>query len=187
MLSEEKIPDEIWGTRMIAKNAESGDSTGVAANKELVARWFDAMERGAWDEATSLWAPDAVNHYSGRHGPRRGREALSGVFHVLRNAFPDRRWQIDDLIAEDDRVVCRMTISGTFGTFPGPPQGPLPAGWVGVESTALVPRSATGKPYSVKHIHVFRIADGLIAEHWAARDDLSLLLQLGAIEPPTYP
>jgi predicted ester cyclase len=60
----------------------------------------------------------------------------------------------------------------------------LPNGWVGVESTALIPPSAAGKPYSVKHIHIFRIADGLIAEHWAARDDLALLLQLGAISAP---
>jgi hypothetical protein len=60
----------------------------------------------------------------------------------------------------------------------------LPNGWVGVESTALIPPSAAGKPYSVKHIHIFRIAGGLIAEHWAARDDLALLLQLGAISAP---
>lgn len=170
---------------MVAKDARSGGPAGVAANEELVKRFFDAQERGAWDEALSLWSPDAANHASGRYGAGRGREALSRVFHVLRTAFPDRRWQIDDLISEGDQVVCRMTVSGTFGTFPGPPQGPLPAGWVGVESTALVPESATGKPYSVKHIHIFRISNGLITDHWAARDDLSLLLQLGAIDPPT--
>src|SRR6266849_10523177 len=75
-------------------------------------------------------------------------------------------WQIDDLIAKDEFVVCRVTVSGTFGVRPHRPPDPLPNGWVGVESTALIPPSAAGKPYSVKHIHIFRIADGLIAEHW---------------------
>ena len=77
---------------------------------------------------------------------------------------------IDGLIAKDDFVVCRVTVSGTFGVRPHRPPDPLQNGWVGVESTALIPPSAAGKPYSVKHIHIFRIADGLIAEHWAARD-----------------
>jgi len=156
------------------------------ANKDVVKGWLDALERGALDEAVGFWAPDAVNHASGRYGPEtpRGREAIKRVMQVLRVAFPDRRWQIDDMIAEGDQVVCRMTVSGTFGAPPERPPDPIPAGWVGVESTALVSASAAGRPYSVKHIHVFRIANGLIAEHWAARDDLSLLIQLGAITPP---
>ena len=156
------------------------------ANKNLVRRHYDALDRGALDEAAQVWAPDAVNHASGRYGSQqpRGRDAVARVMGALRTAFPDRRWEIDDLIAEDDFVVCRLTVSGTFGVRPPRPPDPLPNGWVGVESTALIPPSAAGKPYSVKHIHIFRIADGLIAEHWAARDDLALLLQLGTISAP---
>jgi len=172
---------------MATKNAESGFPAGGAeANKELVKRYVHAMERGALDEAVSFWAPDAVNYASGRYGPQSplGREAVRRVLEVLRVAFPDRQWQIDDVIAEGDQVVCRMTVSGTFGATPERLPGPLPPGWVGVESTALVPESAAGKPYTVKHIHIFRIANGLITAHWAARDDLSLLLQLGAITAP---
>ena len=155
-------------------------------NKDLVRRYHDALDRGASDEAAQMWAPDAVNHASGRYGSQqpRGRDAVARVMGALRTAFPDRRWQIDDLIAKGDFVVSRVTVSGTFGARPHRPAGPLPKGWVGVESTALIPPSAAGKPYSVKHIHIFRIADGLIAEHWAARDDLALLLQLGAISAP---
>ncbi len=172
---------------MVTKSGDSGFRAGAEANKEPIKRWLDAMERGALDEAVGFWAPDAVNHASGRYGPQapRGREAVRRVLQVLRVAFPDRRWKIDDMIAEGDQVVCRMTVSGTFGATPERSPGPLPPGWVGVESTALVPASAAGKPYSVKHIHIFRVANGLIAEHWAARDDLSLLLQLGAITAPT--
>jgi ketosteroid isomerase-like protein len=155
------------------------------ANKELVRRYFESMERGALDEAIEFWAADATNHASGRTGQKAppGREAIGMVFRMLRSAFPDRRYQIDDIIAEGDQVVCRMTVSGRFGGTPARPTMLVPPGWVGVEGTELVPASAIGKSYSVKHVHIFRIADGLITEHWAARDDVGLLLQLGAIAP----
>ncbi|HEV1998206.1 MAG TPA: ester cyclase [Candidatus Dormibacteraeota bacterium] len=155
------------------------------ANKELIKRYFDAMERGALDEATEFWSADASNHASGRagHQASRGREAIGMVLRMLRVAFPDRRYQIDDLIAEGDQDVCRMTVSGKFGGVPARPAISMPPGWVGVEGTELVGASGIGKPYSVKHVHIFRIANGQITDHWAARDDVGLLLQLGAIVP----
>ena len=38
-----------------------------------------------------------------------------------------------------------------------------------------------GKPFSVEHVHIYRIADDRIAEHWVVRDDLGMMLQTGAI------
>ena len=156
------------------------------ANKDLVRRYFDALERGALDEATELWATEATNHASGRKGqePTRGRDAIDMVHRMLHTAFPDRRYQIDGMIAEGDQVVCRMMMSGKFGGTPPRPSMPVSPGWVGVEGTELVPASGIGKVYSVNHVHIFRIGNGQITDHWAARDDLGLLLQLGAIAPP---
>lgn len=170
---------------MVRNTAETGSAARTGANKEVVKRYFDAMERGAVDEAMEFWATDATNHASGRAGQQqpRGRETVGMVFRMLRAAFPDRRYQVDDLIAEGDLVVCRMTVSGTFGGTPARPPISMPPGWVGVEGTELVPASGIGRQYSVKHIHIFRIANGLFTDHWAARDDVGLLLQLGAIVP----
>jgi ketosteroid isomerase-like protein len=171
----------------VASNTvETGSSAHAEANKQLVRRYFDAMERGAMDEATELWATEATNYASGRSGqqPTRSRDAIGMVHRMLRAAFPDRRYEIDDIIAEADQVVCRMTMSGTFRGTPPRPSMPVPPSWIGVEGTELVPASGIGKPYSVKHVHIFRIANGEITDHWAARDDLGLLLQLGAIAPP---
>lgn len=159
-------------------------ASAEAANKDLVVRYFAAMERGTIDEALDFWTTDTVNYASGRLAPQRGREALATVFGMLRTAFPDRRFQIDDVIAEGDKVVCRMTVSGTFGSQPQLALSGLPPNSVGVEGTMLVPSDAAGRPYMVKQVHVFRISEGRIAEHWAARDDLGLLVQLGAITPP---
>ena len=52
-------------------------------------------------------------------------------------------------------------------TFSGPHEGEL----MGVP--------ATGRGFSVQHIHVFRVADGKLLEHWANRDDLRMVAQLG--------
>src|SRR5260370_2883195 len=129
-------------------------------NKDLVRRYHEALDRGASDEAAQMWAPDAVNHASGRYGSQQplGRDAVRRVFEALRTAFPNRRWHIDDLIAKDDFVVSRVTVSGTFGVRPQRPPDPLPNAWVGVESTALIPPSPPGKRYSAKHIHILRLA-----------------------------
>ena len=44
--------------------------------------------------------------------------------------------------------------------------------------------SPTGKPFSVRHVHIYRLIDGKITEHWAVRDDLGMLLQLGVLTQP---
>ena len=88
--------------------------------------------------------------------------------------LPDRQYQLETMVAEADMVACRVTVTGTFGTMPQLP----------VDGTSLITRPPTGKPYDVQHIHIFRIASGQIAEHWAARDDLGLLVQLGTLTVP---
>ncbi len=146
-------------------------------NKDLIRKFHAAMERGdSAEELISYWATNAANHASGRAVRPPGGEGVINIFRSLRIAFPDRRWQIDDLIAEGDMVCCRMTLSGTFGELPP----------TRLESTFLMETASTGKPYSnVHHIHIFRVVDGKITEHWAARDDLDLLMQLGVISRPT--
>jgi predicted ester cyclase len=145
----------------------------VEENKEVIRRHFAALERGDLEGAASYWAQNAVNHGSGRSGqqPPSGPGGLMGVLHSLQLAFPDRRWQIADLIAEGDMVACLLTASGTYGEIP-----PIP-----VEGAMLIRTPPTGKAYAVQHVHLFRLAKGRVIEHRAVRDDLGLLLQLGAL------
>jgi len=83
--------------------------------------------------------------------------------HSLRIAWD---MELEDLGAEADKVWYRGTRSGTHQ---GP--GPLPG---------LAP---TGKFAAVQHIHLFRIANGKMVEHWALRDDLGFLQQIGMFPP----
>jgi predicted ester cyclase len=67
---------------------------------------------------------------------------------------------LHEIVAERDLVVGRITVSGTHqGDYMGMP--------------------ATGRSFSVEHIHMARVADRKVAEHWACRDDLGQLVQLG--------
>ena len=78
----------------------------------------------------------------------------------LRGAFPDLSYQVDDAFGDGDRVALRCTARGTStGEFLG--------------------RAPTGRSFEVQQIHLFRLESGRIAEHWACRDDVAMLHQLG--------
>jgi predicted ester cyclase len=45
----------------------------------------------------------------------------------------------------------------------------------------------TGRSFEALHMHMFRVVDGLIQEHWGGRDDIGMMRQLGLIPPPGPP
>jgi steroid delta-isomerase-like uncharacterized protein len=145
------------------------------ANIHLIQRFWQTSERGNIDEMAAFWAPDAVNHGGQtRHSQRRpptGPESLKRVFTSLLTAFPDRKYIIEDVIATGDKVVCRLTVSGTHQGVPALP----------VEGGMLMTVPPTGKAYTVQQIHIFRVENDKIAEHWAVRDDLGMMQQLGVV------
>lgn len=99
--------------------------------------------------------------------PERGldnfRRAIQGVV----TAVPDSKWTTIRLIAEGDFVVCHNTWSGTYG-------GDIFRGIPTVE----------GSRFSVEHVHIYRLTEGRIAEHWVVRDDLGMMVQIGAVSTP---
>jgi predicted ester cyclase len=84
---------------------------------------------------------------------------------MLRKAFPDIRYDVEELFAQDDKVAARTLLRGTHqGMFMGIPP--------------------TGRPVVQEQIHILRFVDGKIVEHRAVRDDLGMLQQLGVIPAP---
>lgn len=80
---------------------------------------------------------------------------------AVRAAWPDHQWAIEDLIAEGDRVVVRLTSRATHRAAYG----------------GIAP---TGRPVAFGVVMIYRIASGRIAEQWGTADDLGRPLQLGA-------
>lgn len=131
-------------------------------NKRLV-RLLMENDISQGDEAVAeqIIHPDFFDH-TNPPGLQHGLEGHKAIVRIFRAVFPDLDWHIDDLIAEGDKVVARTTMRGTqLGDFFGLPP--------------------TGRTVEMQGVHVMRIADGRIIEHWGSNDDLGLMRQLGAI------
>jgi steroid delta-isomerase-like uncharacterized protein len=121
----------------------------------------ELLTQGDLSVADAICAPDLANH-----GPLAQAPGVAGTkqfVQALRRAFPDLCAVVEDEIAEGDRVVQRLTLSGThLGAFLGlPPTG----------------RHATWQLVAIQRLG----RDGKLAEHWSSWDHLGLLRQLGAL------
>jgi len=108
------------------------------ANKGLYSRWFEeVVNQGNMALADELLAPDYVLHFPGMPGPV-DREAHKQLLMAFRTGFPDWHESVDEVIAEGDKVVIRVTGTGThqqgFKAFPQPTAACGRRGWVSAGS-----------------------------------------------------
>ena len=132
-------------------------------NKTVVQQMVEEVfVRGDVSRVEAYLAPGFVEHEELPPGIPGGREGVKALTTMLHAAFPDFEAVIEDIIAEGDRVVVRMTWSGTQqGEFMGIP--------------------ATGRRVSFGVIDILRMADGQCVEHWGQMDSMGLMQQLGAV------
>ncbi len=135
----------------------------VEENKALVRRLVEAWNTRNWDVLDELMAPICVDHYA-LPGQKPGREGYKEAQISITNALPDIQFTLEDMIAEGDKVVVRLTLSGTHrGEFMG-----------------IVPKN---KRVTVPEISIWRIVGGKFVEEWGFCDRLSFVQQLGVIPP----
>ena len=130
-------------------------------NKRLARRVLEELfERGNLDPVDELIHPELVNHEAppdNAQGPEGLKETVS-----LRGLWGPMHADIEDELCEGDKVVARVTMHGRHvGEFLGKPP--------------------TGKKFTAEQIHIWRVMDGKVIEHWSVRDDLGQALQLGLI------
>lgn len=129
-------------------------------NKALFRGFVQAWNSGDAQAMWRFWAPGMVHHDRTRDCGPEEVFALMGSFMT---AFPDLRFEIEELVADGDMVAARMTAHATHrGEFMG-----------------LEP---TGRPVAVTVMGQVRIADGHIVEHWNVMDEVHLMQQLGLME-----
>ena len=135
-------------------------------NKAHYRRTFEEIfNQGNLAIVDDLVAPDFLNHEVPPGMNNRGAESTRQVVTMLRTAFPDLHFTIEDVVAEGDTVAGRVTMSGThLGPFQGIPP--------------------TGRSFQQAHMHFVRFRDGKAIEHRAVRDDLGMMRQLGVIPTP---
>jgi steroid delta-isomerase-like uncharacterized protein len=141
-------------------------STSIEANKALVRRFIEEVFVASRPDAVDeLVADDFTPHSWPGVGP--GREPLKQAQQRISQGLADARMTIAEMIAEGDLVAVRLTSHGRHtGEFMGMP--------------------ASGQEYTIGEIHIFRVRDGKVAEHWSEADMLGMLRQLGAM-PESMP
>ena len=130
-------------------------------NKAAFQRITDVFSSGnlaAFDEVVS---PQYVEH-NPAPGQGSGPEGLKQMATMFLTAFPDMKVTVEDMIAEGDKVVGRVTARGTHkGEFMG-----------------VAP---TNKVVTLQEIHICRFSEGKMVEHWGLEDSLGMMQQLGLI------
>ena len=128
--------------------------------KDAYRQIIDAITRGDAEGLDELMAPEIVDH-NPIPNQAPGRDGFKQWMAAARNAFPDLRGTVEDLIVEGDRVAARTTWHGTHrGEF------------VGV--------GATGRRVSFSAFHLVRFSQDRAVEWWGTADLLGVLEQLGA-------
>ena len=126
-------------------------------NKALARRSWESV--GAPDTLDEVYTSDVVWHMPDQEV--RGIEEAKQLADMFKSAFPDMQATVEDVVAEGDKAVTRVTLRGTHqGEVEefGPP---------------------TGRRVEVQGITIHRIEDGKIAEEWNSYDNLSVMQQLG--------
>lgn len=142
------------------------------ANRRIAEQFHEAFNRGDLEAAPSCFAEDCRNH-----GRQVGRAGVRTVLGEIKTNFPDARLTILNSVAEGEWLVLRCTYSGTHrGTSHFPVDGGM-----------LVGVPPTGRSVEVRHIHMYRVLDSKIAEHFANRDDVGMMRQLGLLPLPPSP
>jgi predicted ester cyclase len=136
----------------------------VAENKELVGRFYKEVYVD-WNMAVvdEVVSPQFTSHDWPKGSPT-GPQAFRDYYDDLRLTVPDARYEVDDLIAERDRVVVRWRLLGTHkGAFRG-----------------IAP---TGRAITLKGIAIYRVEGGKLMERWVVSDLYGVLEQIRGASP----
>ena len=129
-------------------------------NKQLARDYFTAFlaaDERWWNEHI---APDFRRHDPGLPFEVVGPVGVKKLADALLPGIPDMALPIEDVVAEGDKVLVRLRVTGSHG---------------GV----LMGAPATGRPIDIPVMDLFAIRDGRLVEHWALLDNLGLLRQIG--------
>jgi len=139
----------------------------LQANKTLVRRYIDeVLTANKMDKLDEMLGLDFTDSTPGALGADTGPNIIRGAQARIRALFPTVQYQIDDLVAEGDKVVARYTVRAATKEEEGIPSQK-------VEITGMT---------------LFRIAEGRIREVWIINDQMELYRQLGfTIQPPESP
>ncbi len=127
-------------------------------NIALIMRQYEAWNSGDVEAIKEIFSPDYVFHSGSQDF---SKEQMIEFLKPQMEAWPDRTFSVEDILAKGDKVVSKYIFKGTHeGDIEGLPP-------------------ATGKKFETTGIEIWQVKNGKIVESWAAGDTLSFYQQLG--------
>jgi predicted ester cyclase len=136
----------------------------AAANTRLVRRFYEEVY-GEWNMSLvdQVVSPLFTSH-DWPEGSPTGPRGFGIFYAAIRTALPDARYEVDDLIAEGDKVVVRWRLIGTHqGEFRG-----------------IAP---TGRAIELEGIAIYRVHGGKLMERWVVTDLYGVLERIREPSP----
>jgi predicted ester cyclase len=127
--------------------------------KDVVEELIRRQQAGDATALDDLVAKDMINHAAGP----QGRDGLKMILSTIDADLGPIAFEQHHLIGDGDLVAQHLTLHGTHRASTMP---------------LLAGTPVSGRPTAWTFIHIWRVADGMIVEHWACRDDLGLLEQV---------
>lgn len=133
-------------------------------NKNTVRQIEEAWNANQLEKLDTWFAPDFAQHSGPPPEMGDGLAAAKAAHQMSLQAMPDRRTEVQELLADGDKVAVRMRLTGTnTGGFP----------WFGIP--------ANGKKADFEWISVYTLKDGKVTEHRAIMDLMTFMQQMGAV------
>jgi steroid delta-isomerase-like uncharacterized protein len=129
-------------------------------------RFTEFINSGDANIGRETISESAIFHVPFGDEPLKGLDGYLQILGMMRGAFPDIQWTLQETVCEGDKIVARFATRGTH-------QGPF----LGVP--------ASGKVICMTAINIYRFADGKIVEERGQPDIFGLMIQIGAIPGPS--
>ena len=142
--------------------------TEIERNKAAARRTWEEIFPACDVEALATVTDADVVSRGRRPDEPAGFEGVKRTMLWLATVFSDQRWEVKDLVAEGDLVVCHLTHHGR-------------------QTGDLMGIPPTGRTVAYDYVHFLRFRDRKVVEQWSVRDDMTLMRQLGVMPPRPAP
>lgn len=150
------IPESCNGTR---------PEVAIERNKRVMEKFVRFINTGDVSLGENIISPDVVFYAPTSPEPMCGFKGYTDILDMMRGAMPDVKWEVEEIIAEGDKVMIRFTMSGT-------------------QTQPFMGMPATGKPIRVTAMNIYELKNGLIIREHGLPDLFSMLIQLGVLPVP---
>lgn len=137
----------------------------METNKKVMERFVEFINSGDRKIGEAIISPDVIFYAPTSPEPLRGLDGYVAVLAMMRGAMPDVHWNVEETIAEGDKIMVRFTMTGT-------------------QTQPFMGMPASNKPVKVTAMNIYEFKDGKIIREHGLPDLFSMLVQLGVIPVP---